>query len=511
MKTLQRISALVMVAVMLLTGLPVMAASVTPTPYSGNPDCDDLGYDYEYRFDPPNTGTVNLGVYGILTMTKLDSYTIHWSSTGIVFAVLVKAANGGNRYDYSPNGSFGDTNLVSPGTRNAISHVSFCYNAPAIETGDAPDSTNHFGISMSAYGNPGVNAIQGNFPTVADSALGAPVGMCHYVAPNGAYLGAGRSAERDADLPVDADGITNLIPTSNVNDADSDDGLILPKTAWYNGVPTTITYIVSVPNGGVAGTRYVNVWFDWDRDGAWGGDADCGSARFTVKEHTLVNIPVVMGAGPSSVEIVATIIPCNNPNLTDRPAFSGIPVNQIATWVRITLSEKPVVLPAQANGSGAGCYAEGETEDYFFNPVAPSAVELARFEAAAQEEGIVLEWETATEIDNLGFNLYRSTAADGAYVQLNAELIPTQNPGAVFGGVYTWLDEDVIPGVTYFYKLEDVDIEGVATLHGPVQATALATGPSAVRLTSFSAGGAGWTLPLALSALALLGGLKRRK
>jgi hypothetical protein len=142
----------------------------------------------------------------------------------------------------------------------------------------------------------------------------------------------------------------------------------------------------------------------------------------------------------------------------------------------------------------------------------PSAVELARFEAAAQEDGILLEWETASELDNLGFNLYRSTALNGDYVQLNAALIPAQNPGAVFGGIYTWVDEDVTPGVTYFYKLEDVDIYGVATLHGPVQATALASGPSAVSLTSFAAGGGGgvW-LPLALSAMALLGGLKRRK
>ncbi|MDX9955048.1 MAG: hypothetical protein RBT75_13170 [Anaerolineae bacterium] len=148
----------------------------------------------------------------------------------------------------------------------------------------------------------------------------------------------------------------------------------------------------------------------------------------------------------------------------------------------------------------------------------PSAVELARFEAAAQEDGILLEWETASELDNLGFNLYRSTALNGDYVQLNAALIPAQNPGAVFGGIYTWVDEDVTPGVTYFYKLEDVDIHGVATLHGPVQATALASGPSAVSLTAFSAdggalagGGVGLWLPLALGTVVLWGGLRKRK
>ncbi len=142
----------------------------------------------------------------------------------------------------------------------------------------------------------------------------------------------------------------------------------------------------------------------------------------------------------------------------------------------------------------------------------PAAVSLMDFTAAAQEGGILLTWETAMELRNLGFNLYRSIALDGEYVRLTEILIPTQNPGAVFGSVYTWHDADVEPGATYFYRLEDVDIEGLSTFHGPVQVTAPLGGPAAISLTSFSAGGGGglW-LPLALSALALLGGVKRRK
>ncbi|OQA16765.1 MAG: hypothetical protein BWY63_02636 [Chloroflexi bacterium ADurb.Bin360] len=142
----------------------------------------------------------------------------------------------------------------------------------------------------------------------------------------------------------------------------------------------------------------------------------------------------------------------------------------------------------------------------------PASVGLVDFTATAQESGILLAWETATEMDNLGFNLYRSTAVNGDYVLLNGTLIPTQVPGSIFGATYTWLDDSAIPGMTYFYKLEDVNTEGQATLHSAVQATALSISPSAVSLTSFSAGGGvGFGLPLALSAMALLGGLKRRK
>jgi len=37
------------------------------------------------------------------------------------------------------------------------------------------------------------------------------------------------------------------------------------------------------------------------------------------------------------------------------------------------------------------------------------------------------------------------------------------------GAVYVWLDATVQAGLTYYYKLEDVDIYGHTTLHGPVQ------------------------------------------
>jgi C1A family cysteine protease len=102
----------------------------------------------------------------------------------------------------------------------------------------------------------------------------------------------------------------------------------------------------------------------------------------------------------------------------------------------------------------------------------PTAVSLARFEATPQGNAIHLEWETATELDNLGFNLYRSHGSDGERSLLNSVLIPDQAGSSPIGAVYTWLDEGVRPGITYSYWLEAVDIYGAATLHGPVKATA---------------------------------------
>ena len=121
-----------------------------------------------------------------------------------------------------------------------------------------------------------------------------------------------------------------------------------------------------------------------------------------------------------------------------------------------------------------------------------------------------LEWETATELENVGFNLYRSTEVGSEYVKINDTLIPSQSPGSTFGAVYTWLDEDIPPGRTYFYKLEDVSISGSSTLHGPLDTT-LSAVPNAVHLQSL--GAQGMTNFVALSILVTLGGLTlvRRK
>ena len=47
-----------------------------------------------------------------------------------------------------------------------------------------------------------------------------------------------------------------------------------------------------------------------------------------------------------------------------------------------------------------------------------------------------------------------------------------QNPGSPLGATYAFLDESATGGSTYFYWLEDVDIQGAATLHGPVSVEA---------------------------------------
>jgi hypothetical protein len=108
-------------------------------------------------------------------------------------------------------------------------------------------------------------------------------------------------------------------------------------------------------------------------------------------------------------------------------------------------------------------YAKTDFSDRFDE--GPTAIDLASFSAQASADGVTLAWETATEIDNAGFNLYRAASPDGPWTQINDALIVAQGE-AVSGASYSFVDT---PGYgTFYYQLEDVDFYGVSTIHGPV-------------------------------------------
>jgi hypothetical protein len=85
---------------------------------------------------------------------------------------------------------------------------------------------------------------------------------------------------------------------------------------------------------------------------------------------------------------------------------------------------------------------------------------------------VIVEWTTASEVNTSGFNLYRSEQADGPYVKINTHLIPAATDPLV-GGKYSYQDAAVTSGRTYSYQLEDVELDGTSTRHGPMVVTAL--------------------------------------
>ena len=102
----------------------------------------------------------------------------------------------------------------------------------------------------------------------------------------------------------------------------------------------------------------------------------------------------------------------------------------------------------------------------------PTAVALKSFSAQRVGTGTVVNWQTGGEKHNLGFNLYREE--NGARVKVNPSLIAgsalrmRETLAQHQGGSYAWADSK--NGTAYW--LEDVEINGAKTMHGPVYADA---------------------------------------
>jgi hypothetical protein len=109
-------------------------------------------------------------------------------------------------------------------------------------------------------------------------------------------------------------------------------------------------------------------------------------------------------------------------------------------------------------------------QTFQFTAPPPTAVELLSLEARALDGAVEVEWHTGSELDNLGFHLYRATSQAGPYQRITASVIPGLGSSPE-GARYRYEDGGLTNGVTYYYKLEDIETTGKTEFHGPVSAT----------------------------------------
>jgi hypothetical protein len=103
-------------------------------------------------------------------------------------------------------------------------------------------------------------------------------------------------------------------------------------------------------------------------------------------------------------------------------------------------------------------------------------VALSSFTASVDGSHILLEWQTESEIENVGFIIKRSTTSDGVYQIISSYLFNEELRGqfnSTTAHQYLFIDENVIDGVTYWYKLVDVDVNGTQAEHGPISINAV--------------------------------------
>ena len=246
-------------------------------------------------------------------------------------------------------------------------------------------------------------------------------GARHYVVPNGPVLGADVDAEADGQPNADATGDDLLDGNNDNNGAVFATDLVAGREA-------------QVKVTGTAGAR-LDAWIDWNGNGVF----DAG--------ERIVDSLVLTGAADT---LTFTVPP---------DAVEG------DTYARFRVSSAGGLSPT-------GLAADGEVEDYLVDPHAPTAVTLSAFKATPSEGAIIIEWETASELDLWSFDITRAETPEGPRARLNEDVIPSQAPGSVLGNSYEYSDLKVVPGQVYYYWLEAVDGSGQATVYGPVSAAA---------------------------------------
>ncbi|MBU1356455.1 MAG: T9SS type A sorting domain-containing protein [Candidatus Edwardsbacteria bacterium] len=95
----------------------------------------------------------------------------------------------------------------------------------------------------------------------------------------------------------------------------------------------------------------------------------------------------------------------------------------------------------------------------------PGAVSLASFTAAPSSGGVLLSWQTASEVNCQSWRIERSTVADGSFDEIGT----VNGNGTVYEiSNYQFTDASIPTVGEYYYKLVEIDVSGKETTFGPI-------------------------------------------
>jgi len=83
---------------------------------------------------------------------------------------------------------------------------------------------------------------------------------------------------------------------------------------------------------------------------------------------------------------------------------------------------------------------------------------------ATSPPSVTLKWSALNEGAVYGYLVYRAEQRQGPFLRTNPEIIHIDEPaGADTANSYRFVDTDVEPGVTYYYYLDTISLEGRKT------------------------------------------------
>ncbi len=232
-------------------------------------------------------------------------------------------------------------------------------------------------------------------------------------------------------------------------------------------------YIIDQPSQDLRLTKVHSGFFS---TGTNGGEfifqvLNTGSTTVSSPVNLVDDVPV--GLTPVSAigdgwncSLIGQTVNCNHPNTSGLQIGAKLPDLTLVVNVSATT---PTVTNTATISNAQDTVAANNTASDTVSILSPTAVTLQTFSAENLfSQDVHLYWQTASEIDVLGFNIYRKSSIEQSYEQINDKLIPAQAPGALMGSDYSWLDPNLESGVTYYYLLEALDLYGLTQVHGPV-------------------------------------------
>jgi hypothetical protein len=200
-------------------------------------------------------------------------------------------------------------------------------------------------------------------------------------------------------------------------------------------------------------------------DGQWDGDHNTGYGDNLVsRNHSLgvASIEVSMSGSPTYViPDSKTLLGTIRFDIDNTSLNSGIQWN--ADWTEVNDDGD---VDIEGNG-------DFQNPGDFSLPVVMKNLTAVTSRTA----GITICWRTESEVNTAGFHVWKSEGVDNNYKRITTSMIPGQGNSST-AHEYSYSDKEVQQGVLYWYKIEEIPMEGSSTFYGPIVVEGVNTRPT---------------------------------
>lgn len=394
---------------------------------------------YRWTDDGDNTAWSGAGVLdsgdtfqliGSTSTNALGDYSFANLPDNVVFVFSISETQNLRLTTTNANTSVEDANVISrqlyEGTTTYESNTVTVIGRQALSLGgDVDNNVQDLDFAFDPTLGGAIAYDFGDLPTIYANTLLANSGALHRVTGASIYLGAGVTTEFDGNESADAS-----------TDA-ADNGVIMVSTAFGQGGGAYVNVEASAAG-------WLAAWIDFN------GDGDFDDANELILDQSV-------SAGVNALSFYVPTIPNGLVDFFGR--FRIYP-------------ERPQIVASTGPGLDSSFQRmNGEVEDYVFTmQVNPTAVEMMTMDAAQTKTHVTLTWQTSSEVDNLGFNVHRQLSG-GAQEKLNEHIIVGSafmtGPQANGPRSYRFMDKKPPAGFVQYW-IEDIDLDGTSTMHGPI-------------------------------------------